>query len=229
MLFKNKNKKYDLRNMERVKNLKINNEKIEMVCNLKFLGIYINDNLNWSEQSKVIGRKIARMGGSLGKLRGITDLNTRREIFCSNILSVINYCISIWGGLGIFDGSILQRIYERTIKKTFRVQEIDWVKMGKEYEIFSIENYYWISLMGCIFDRIKEGKNRDVIIVEKREQDRGLRALGEFRLPRIRTEVGRNSINYLGLKKWMELPENIKDIRNKGKFKKEVGKWLIGG
>jgi len=84
---------------KKVKPLKlfIENTTIDRVYEFNFLGLTINENLNWKNHINKIANKISKSMGILNKLKHFLPLNTKVLIYNSLILSHLNFCILAWG------------------------------------------------------------------------------------------------------------------------------------
>ncbi len=77
--------------------LHIENTNIDKVYEFNFLGLTINENLNWKSHIDKIANKISKSMGILNKLKQILPLNAKVLIYNSLILSHANCCILTWG------------------------------------------------------------------------------------------------------------------------------------
>jgi hypothetical protein len=75
----------------------IDNTAIERVYEFNFLGLTINENLNWKSHINKISNKISKSMGILNKLKHFLPLNAKLLIYNSLILSHLNFCILAWG------------------------------------------------------------------------------------------------------------------------------------
>jgi len=78
-------------------NIKINNTEINRVNHFNFLGLTIDENLNWKEHLKNLSNKLSRTTGILNMLKSQLPGITLKTIYNSLFLSHINYGISCWG------------------------------------------------------------------------------------------------------------------------------------
>ncbi len=67
------------------------------VYEFNFLGLTINENLNWKSHINKIDNKISKNMGILNKLKYFFPLNAKVPIYNSLILSHLNFCILSWG------------------------------------------------------------------------------------------------------------------------------------
>ena len=77
--------------------LLINHTKITEVNQTKFLGVIIDNNLNWSAHIRYIQNKIAKGIGIITKARKVFDYETLLSLYNSLIYPYITYCIHAWG------------------------------------------------------------------------------------------------------------------------------------
>ena len=71
--------------------------KIERKTEARFLGVIIDEKLNWSSHILAVKTKMARYIGLLYKLKKLLPLNARLNIFQSFVQSHLNYCSLVWG------------------------------------------------------------------------------------------------------------------------------------
>jgi hypothetical protein len=90
MLFK---KSKQVSNVE----LFMNNCKINRVHVTKFLGVMMDENLNWKEHISYVKTKISKNIAVLYRARKLFCENVIRTLYCSLILPYMTYCIEVWG------------------------------------------------------------------------------------------------------------------------------------
>ena len=77
--------------------LEINNTPIEMVTEFNFLGITINEFMNWGSHSVKIANEICRTLGVMNCLKRYLPLSALKIMYDSLILSHIQFGITCWG------------------------------------------------------------------------------------------------------------------------------------
>ena len=102
MIFRPKSKK------EQCPTIHINGSSILEVDSAKFLGVIIDNKLNWLEHIKCISRKIAKGTGIIIKARKSFESETLLNLYNALILPHISYCAHIWGTTASIH---LQRLY----------------------------------------------------------------------------------------------------------------------
>ena len=85
------------KNVQEIFCLSINGINIDRVEFTKFLGVYIDENLNWKKHASEMSSKISRSIGIMSKVKYILSRKLLKTLYFSLIHSYLNYCIIIWG------------------------------------------------------------------------------------------------------------------------------------
>ena len=64
---------------------------------VKYLGLFIDDHLNWKNQLKHINSKISKNLGILYKLRGYINLKILKHLYYTFVYPYLNYAATSWG------------------------------------------------------------------------------------------------------------------------------------
>ena len=91
MIFKprQKNLDFDVR-------FEINNCPIERVKETIFLGVVLDEHLNWKAHISNVSRKIAKSIGIIFKSRFCLSLSSLRTLYYSLVYPYLMYCVSVW-------------------------------------------------------------------------------------------------------------------------------------
>jgi len=84
---------------EQKRNIKIqiNETIIESVSNFSFLGITINESLNWNNQVNNVVMNISRINGILNKLKNVLPKQILKTLYNSLIIPHLMYGLLVWG------------------------------------------------------------------------------------------------------------------------------------
>ena len=77
--------------------LGILNHKFEKVKKCKFLGIIINERLNWDDQINQVISQVSKSCGTMYRVRLHVPRKILRKIYMALIQPYLIYCISLWG------------------------------------------------------------------------------------------------------------------------------------
>ena len=92
--------------------LTINEVAIDRVYDIKFLGVILNETLNWRKHIEVIENKISKNIGILFKAKPFLQTKPLKQLYFSFINSYIDYCNAAWGAT-----------YKTNLKKIFNKQK----------------------------------------------------------------------------------------------------------
>ena len=92
--------------------LQINSETIERVTEFNFLGLTLDENLNWNAHIQKVSNKISRTLGVMCRLKNFLPLHVLRILYNSLILPHLQYWILTWG----FCLGRLQKLQKRSVR-----------------------------------------------------------------------------------------------------------------
>lgn len=110
----------------------------------KFLGVLLDDNLNWIEHINMVANKLRKTLYTLNSIRDILPIKTKIQIYNSLFKPHIDYCLVIWGNsLNIKPIELLQKRAIRTVfgKKRFAHAE----PLLKRAKILNIKDSYTLA------------------------------------------------------------------------------------
>ena len=127
--------------------LKYENIIIKRVSNIKFLGVILNEKINWSPQINKVTRKIFSINGILYNLRKFRP--AKEHILCF-VNSHLNYGISVWGCA--VDKNKLQKVFvaqKNCIRNLFGIPELNRYTKGHTKNVFN--NYNFLTIHNLYF------------------------------------------------------------------------------
>ena len=128
--------------------LHIGGENIDCVNNFNFLGIVLNEHLNWHSHTTKIANNICKIIGILNKLKHILPQQILSTIYTSLITPHVNYGILLWGheATRIY---ILQKKAIRTISKSKYnahtepiFKKLQFLKLNDIFKLQQLKLYY---------------------------------------------------------------------------------------
>ena len=78
-------------------NLCINNERVTRIHVTKFLGVFIDDDLNWKHHINMVRSKLSKVAAIMYKASCLINQDGMYILYCSLFLSYTSYCSGIWG------------------------------------------------------------------------------------------------------------------------------------
>ena len=96
--------------------LKINNAEIPTVTAIKFLGIIIDDRLNWKPQIQSVKSKVSSILYVMYKAYKLVTTAGMYSLYCSLFQPYISYCNEIWGNNYASDVKCLCVIQRKAVR-----------------------------------------------------------------------------------------------------------------
>ena len=79
--------------------IKIMNTPIKRVNETKFLGVIIDENINWNAHIKQLGKKLASCTGILNRIKDNVPEELHKDLYHTLFESHLVYGITVWGGI----------------------------------------------------------------------------------------------------------------------------------
>ena len=221
--------RYIIHTRDKLINIKLGNKNL-MRCGyglqeegVKFLGVIIDENLDWKLQTAQVRKKIGKGNYLLWRYRNRLTINMKRTIYESFIRTHITYCLSIWGA----KKTALLTELKKVVKKS-------WSKIGirhqhtnerlAEHKILKLEDELVIAESKIIWRWIK---NKLPLGLKTIICERGQRNLRRRQFVRS-TEWKQDSISYRLATRASKDFEEISIARSKkGLVKKLKNKYLL--
>ena len=91
-------------------------EDNDIVNQIRYLGVIIDENLKWDSQIKNIQTKTSRALGFLKYAKKYVPLATLKDIYKGIVEPNFNYCCSVWGSCGTTKLNKLQKLQNRAAR-----------------------------------------------------------------------------------------------------------------
>ena len=96
--------------------LSISNDEIHQVSHTKFLGVMIDNKLNWDFHINYIKSKIAKAVGIISKARKFISSRYLITLYYAFLYPYINYCIEVWGSAASTRMQSLIKLQKRAVR-----------------------------------------------------------------------------------------------------------------
>lgn len=189
---------------------------IERVNDIKYLGLMVDQHLRWNKHIEYLTKRLRRLVYKFYQLRDI--LNKKNLIITYKALaeSIIRYGLIIWGGLYNTTLRNLEVIQNTIIKIIFKKNRRYSTEMlYKDADLFNVRKLYvYESLLWMC-------KAQEHSRYYNNYDTRGNRNL-PVEVPFFRKSHTQRFIFFFGPKFYNKLPAKVKNIKNKGRLKKEL-------
>ena len=209
------------------KKLLLNGNEIERVKEIKFLGVIFDENLSWKSQIMHVIGKTKRNLAVSAKVSQCVDQSALLAMFQSLLLSHIRYCCSVWlhgnktlvSKLQSICNNFLRIVFGKrkreSVDSYFKSLNILKVEDMMKFEILSLaHDFHNNALPNCFNDiLVKNTSNR--------------RSSSDLFVPFMSKSVSQHSLSFTGPKLWNSLPLNLKTLKSKKSFQKQVKSHLV--
>ena len=123
----------------------INETEITQVTSVKFLGVLVDEKINWKEHINLVCNKMARSLGVIRKISGLVNQDCLLTLYFSLIYPHLTYCNIVWASTYdtyLHSIYLLQKKCVRTITHSKRLDHsAPLFKKLKLFTIFQINTY----------------------------------------------------------------------------------------
>ena len=99
-----------LRNQDLKLSLKIRDNELEVVDTTTYLGLQIDNSLDWKYHVSVISSKVSKSVGFLKHAKYILHLEALNKLHAGIVEPHFSYCCSVWGCCGVTEKNHLQKL-----------------------------------------------------------------------------------------------------------------------
>ena len=120
-------------------NLNLGNKRLTCVKKTKFLGVFIEEKLNWKYHISSIAKRVSKTSGILYKIGRSLPISLRKSVFSELVNSHLSYCISVWGGNSNQLNNLF-KVQKKALRALFRFRRSH--KVGKVWKYGHTKPYF---------------------------------------------------------------------------------------
>lgn len=207
--------------------LLLDGNPLKQVNQTKFLGVKIDENLNWRFHIDDVCLKLSKMIGILYRIRHNLTNEALISIYYTLCYPHLIYCVSIWGCTWTSFLKKLIIVQNKIFRCIFFMKKFDsTTEIYKTYNILNFQSIQKYFLMLLIFRSFKVNKVFKVIDNVSHTRRNNLNLV----CPVFRTVLFNNSVISYGPKLFNRLPHEKKILlttSNIFKYKQEIKKYLL--
>ena len=189
--------------------IEIDNEIISETKSSKFLGVHIDNKLNWKMHVDYVSGKIARGIGILVKDRKVFSNECMINLYYAFIYPYLIYCNHIWGNTYKTTLSKLQLLQNKAIRiitgSPPRTNNETLYKHNCMLNLNKINTYLVGKFMYDVYNCIVPDMFTDMFVYNNMIHDHDTRISGHLHPPTTSSNSSRNSIRYHGVIIWNKI------------------------
>ena len=203
-------------NTRKVENVEItiNNTAITRVNSTKFLGVIIDEKLNWKEQIKSVRAKLSKSMFMLNRAKCTLKYDAMLMLYNSIVLPHLTYCCELWGNTyktNLQDIVILQKKIMRIVHGAQYREHTNMLFYKAKSLKFNdlVELNMAKILYKAYYSTLPENIKKFFSINQKSKEQMATRQVNKFVLPKHRTVLKSMCISIRGVKFWNSLDVKI--------------------
>ena len=213
--------------------LSSNDNPINIVSSTKYLGVFIDNKLNFKEHILTLENKIARSVGILSKVRYNFPLKTLLQLYHALIHPLLTYGIVVWGSTYPSYLSKLKTLQNKAMQiisgSHYRDEANPIYKKLEVLQTHDLYTYETTKFVHSCFYNLAPIPFIDFFTkVDEVCQRATKQSVDKFSLytPRYPTNRLRRGIKYQGVKIWNSIPKDIKSLKFQ-QFKSRFKTFLL--
>ena len=224
------NKKYDKALFKKFR-LNINKCNIKLVTKFKYLGVILDCKLTWRNHIEFLQTKVSHASGILFKTRHLMPLHVSKLIYNTLIDSYLRYGVTTWGTAAAYLTDGLLSTQNRSLRSLLFPQ-FTTSSISNHYrylKVLCLNDLYTLELskfMHSIYFGYNPTSFDNHIEVSNHRYATRLKQNAHFALSKPRTESGKKSVRYAGVKCWTNLSSDLKEISNRKMFSSKLKQRL---
>ena len=211
-------------------NISIRNERLTQTSTAKFLGITIDEKLNFREHIQNVICKVGRVSGLIWRIKGTVPRKILRLMYQSLAGSQLSYGILAWGGGNITEFKRLQAVQNRIIRNIYGSSSPSMYQSNKILPLIEIFNFFasikLYNEINCTNDH-SYFNERVQNLQNNHSHDTRFVNNNNINVPFFTRARGHSSFLYKSIRFWNNLPPDIKNIPSIGSFKNKIKLHLL--
>ena len=210
--------------------VQIGNDLIDQVSSTKFLGLVIDEHLNFRNHVNSLCSRLSRNVGILFKLKEYFPSQILKMLYNSLILPYLTYCIEAWYAAPNY---LSHRVHVLQKKSIRAIYDLNYNDHTNDYfkcnSILKLKDLYNVRACSLVFKYIRLNENNDLNLTCHSDVHRyNTRNANKLVAPRYNRTATKSTYMYRSVNEWNTLPENLTHIDSIRKFIPNLKKYYIG-
>ena len=211
--------------------VKLNGVELESVPYTKFLGVYIDYELNWGTHIQTVCRKISKVIGVMFKIKDKVDRAIMVMLYNTLILPYLSYCCEIWGNTyasRLHNLNLLQKRVIRVIDKADYLEHTS--SLFRKYKMLKLIDIIMLNTCILMYKANKGSLPKHIqssFVKNKEVHEHNTRRKNDFYYRQTSTKMRKMSVNQKGIELWNGLPNSTKNCVTMFKFKAYLKFYML--
>ena len=209
---------------------KIGTDVIKKVSHVKFLGITIDEKLDWNHQINNCKNKILSGTYAINSLKNILPIKQLMTLYYSLIHPYLNYGVLLWGGAHKKYTHKLAVLQNKSIRKISNsTYNASAAPLYSKLNILTLDNMYKFELCKLMYLSTCKLLPKPLLALYKTNTDihnHDTRHKNDAHITTKHSDLLSRSFLHRAPELWLSIPDNIKQARTMNSFKSQTRKYL---
>lgn len=195
---------------------------IELVDEIKYLGLIIDSNLSWKSHVNYTKTKLIKYSRMFYMMRTMCNPEILRMLYFAFVNSKLEYGLAVWGGTYLTTLKpliVLQKSYMRSILNRPRLEHTE--PLFRVLRVLPFRNMYIYKVLRLFYNNSSMERNK------VRERAKTLRRKLNVPVPKPKLTIFKKYYLFTAPKFFNVLPDNIKIINIRNIFLKSIRQLLV--
>ena len=209
----------------------IGDKSIKRVNSVKYLGIIIDDKLNWSAQVNQVCEALMKLTSSFKIIKHYVPEKCKRQLYYAYVHSKIKYGLEVYGHTSKTNINKIQKLQNKILKILFNK---DWytptLALHKELNLLQVQEIFYQSLLTLVHKQRKKllpEMFNDYFHTRNELNNINVRTSNKLNVIKTNTSQGDKMLKTKGAYLYNSLPDSIISINNTNNFKNKVKQHFI--
>ena len=209
----------------------IGNVHIDRAKSTKYIGVIIDEQLNWGEHINKVCNSLVKLFGIFYRIRHFTNSDLARTIYFASIYSKISYGIEVYGSTTTQNLNKLQVLQNKLMKLlTKRERDFSTNRLHSELKIIKVEDIHKNSILNLVFNCIKGDPIPSFqYYYMQLNTTHEMRTRNQNNIETFRNvkNMGMKTVHHIGATLWNALDKDVQNIKTVDAFKNVMFKTTL--
>ena len=212
-------------------NIMINNIKVERVGSVKYLGMTLDEKLNWKEHTEKLLKKLTKTNQAFKIVKNFINKKQKAALYYAYFYSSLQYGIEVYSQGPNKNTKKLQVKQSRALKILHHRDFLTPTReLHKDYNLLLVKDIAKLNTVKFVYKQ-RNGQAPDAFMNYYIENmfvhQHNTRQAKNLHVPQHRNTYGHKSVKYRGAVWWNEIPSSLREADTIKTFSKNVKNSII--
>ena len=211
--------------------LLLDNKCITRKTRVKFLGVFLDENLTWKPHINHVCKKISKSIGIIYRARFYLLASTKLSMYYTLIYPYLSYCNTAWSSTYVSNLSCIFLLQKRIVRvltnSNYRAHTAPLFSKLKILSIYQLNSFHIGKFMYSYHNQLLPPSFRNLFTTNIEIHEYNTRNASSYRAHACRTNIKQFTILFQGPKLWNSLPEFVRGAQTINCFRNRILKYLL--